>query len=137
MILDQVVKSWSPERIEFFGGVATNGPASEAAAVIVYGAVFAPNFQAGNYQVVTMTDGVAFAIGAPTNPPETGKVARLSITFRNASGGAAGAGTFDAIYKMVSNTLAVIANGFSRTYEFQWDGTNWIEVFETAADVPN
>ena len=144
MIVDQIIKYYNAatRNITLFGGLTLNGPlvgsgaASGPLAVIVYGVSFAPNAAAGNYQVVTITDGVAFAIAAPTNPPATGAM-RLSITFRNASGGAAGAGTFNVIYKMTSNTLAVIANGFSRTYEFQWNGVNWVEVFETAADVAN
>ena len=37
---------------------------------------------------------------------------------------------------MVSNTLAVIANGSNRTVDFFYNGTNWIQVIYTA-DVPN
>jgi len=138
-VVDRNLKSYSAltRLLTFFGGVAGDGPMQSPLIVIPYGVAFAPDASKGNEHVVTITDGVAFAINAPTNPPAAGLSQRLSITFVNASGGAAGAGTFDAIYKMASNTLVAIATGKNRTYEFQWNGTSWIEVFQTAADIAN
>ncbi len=148
MQVGQDVKSFnaSKQQLELYGGLTLNGPLVQngtAAATyllptaLVYGPNIAINAALGNIFAVTITDGVAFAINAPTNPPAATVGQRLSITFINASGGVAGAGTFNAIFKMVSNTLAVIANTKNRTYEFQWNGTNWVEVFETAGDVAN
>jgi hypothetical protein len=144
----QDVKSYNAttQMLELYGGLTLNGPLIQGGGgaatyllptPLVFGANVAINAATGNNFVLTMTSNAVFAINAPTNPPGATFGQRLSIMFRNASGGAAGAGTFDVIYKMVSNTLAVIANGFSRTYEFEWNGTNWVEVFETAADVAN
>jgi hypothetical protein len=143
--LDQIIKSINlNDLIELFGGLKLNGPLSGATAItgtVVAGAVFTPtygpniaiNAALGNLGIITITDGVAFAINAPTNPT-TGQVLRLN--FVNASGGAAGAGTFNAIFKMVSNTLAVIANGKNRTVTFFFNGTNWVES-SYSADVAN
>ena len=122
---------------EWVGGVMQNGPTFEPLTTLVYGpATIIPNMALGNLFVVTVTDAVAFAIGAPINPPPTGKSALLYITIRNASGGATGAGTWNAVYK-VTGAVPAIATGFSRTFTFRWDGTNWVQLEVPATDVPN
>jgi len=81
---------------------------------------------------ITATDGVAFTIQAPTNPVAQ---ARLRVRIRNASGGALGAATWHGAFKLAAWTQP--ANGFSRTIDFDYDGTSWIEAHRTATDVPN
>jgi parallel beta-helix repeat protein len=101
-------------------------------ATITYSASMTPNADAGNVQTITATNGTAFTINAPTNP-RTGT--RLRIRIRNTSGGALGVATWNAVFKMVAWTQP--ANGFSRSIDFDYDGTNWVEAFRSAADVAN
>lgn len=82
--------------------------------------------------VITATNGTAFTINAPTNG-HRGQV--LTITISNASGGALGAVTWNAIYKLASWTQP--ADGFSRSISFRYNGSNWVEVSRTPSDVPN
>lgn len=85
------------------------------------------------WQRITATSNVAYTIGAPSTAV-TGQ--RLLITIRNTSGGALGAATFNAIYKLGA-AWTNPANGFSRSIEFVFDGTNWVEYTRSAADVAN
>jgi hypothetical protein len=73
------------------------------------------------------------------NVPAAGTVAPGSVfyvTVRNAIGGAAGAMTFAAGYKLGA-AWTQPANGTSRTILFMFDGTNYVEIGRTAADVAN
>lgn len=108
-----------------------------APAVYVSGSAVVVDASAGNVLVVPVNDAVAFTIGAPINPPLAGFTQDLTIVIQNVSGGALGVGTFAALYKMSTNTAPAIANGFSRSFRFYWNGTNWVEQFATAADVAN
>lgn len=85
------------------------------------------------FQRITANAATAPTIGAPSVLVSG---ARLTIMIRNASGGAMGATTFNAIYKLGA-AWTNPANGFSRTIEFMCDGTNWVEIGRTAADVAN
>lgn len=145
MIADQLFKLYDSltQLLTLPGGLTLNGPltAPSISTPVIGGALVSPvygpaitiNAALGNVFRIVITDGVAFAIGAPTNPTSGQEI---SLNFVNSSGGAAGAGTFNAIYKMASNTLAVIANGSNRTVTFFYNGTNWIQKLYTA-DVPN
>lgn len=122
--------------LEFFGGLLVNGAQGGILTTLTYGPAIALNASLGNEFVFSITDAVAFVVSNPTNPPPTGKDQVILITYRNISGGAHGAGTFGALY-LVSAALAAVATGFSRTIAFRWNGTNWVEVWRTAADVAN
>jgi len=84
------------------------------------------------------TSNSVFTIAAPT-APITGTTIRagqrFTLKIKNSSGGALGAVTWNATYKMAAWTSP--ANGFSRSITFEFDGTAWIEVSRTTADVPN
>jgi hypothetical protein len=86
----------------------------------------------GHLFSITASDGVGFAINAPSNPV-LGQ--RITIRIRNTSGGALGTATFNAIFKMATWTQP--ADTKNRSIEFEYDGVNWVEVSRTAADVPN
>ena len=107
---------------------------AHAVVTVVYGV--APVFDAsvGKYFQVTPTDNVAFAIQAPANP-KTGLEFVLRII--NSSGGALGVLTFVAIFNLDAAALTQPANGFSRSYRFFFDGTNWIEQGARTVDVAN
>lgn len=85
------------------------------------------------YQLVIANAATAPTIGAPST---TINGQRLTIQIRNSSGGAMGATTFNAIYKLGA-AWTNPANNFSRAIDFVCNGTNWVEVSRTAADVAN
>jgi hypothetical protein len=82
---------------------------------------------------IVATNGTAFTINAPNNPTR-GQV--LTFTIKNASGGALGVLTWNAVFKMGA-AWTQPANGFSRSIEFYFNGTNWIEKGRTAVDIAN
>ena len=82
--------------------------------------------------VITVTSGTAFTIGSPTHPT---KGQMITFRIRNTSGGAMGAVTWAPGYKLAAWPSP--ANGSSRSITFAFDGTSWVEVSRTTADVPN
>ena len=100
---------------------------------ITYSASMTIALGSGAVAVITATNNTAFTINAPTGTPLTGD--QLTVIIRNPSGGALGAVTWNAIFKMSAWTQP--ANGFSRSITFRFDGTNWIQVGQTGVDVPN
>lgn len=99
---------------------------------ITYSASMTPDVSLGNNFTISATNSTAFTINAPTNPT-TGQF--VTITIRNTSGGALGVATWNAAFKMTAWTQP--ANTNSRSIQFKYDGTNWIEINRSAADVPN
>lgn len=85
---------------------------------------------------IVATNNTAFTINSPTNTPvSAGK--RLVIMIKNTSGGALGAITAGATYKLFGGAFTSPATATSRSHEFEWDGTNWIELWRGANDIPN
>ena len=82
---------------------------------------------------ITATNNTAFTITSPLYPTYDGQT--ITFTIRNTSGGALGVATWGALYKLPAWTQP--ATGFSRSITFLCDGTNFIELSRTAADVPN
>ena len=89
------------------------------------------NAESGNWFNVLVNDTTAFSVNAPTNPT-VGQ--RITITINNASGGALGTITWNAVFKLAAWTSP--ANTYSRSIDFAWNGGNWIEVGRTTVDVP-
>lgn len=89
----------------------------------------------GNQFIVTVTDNTAFAVNAPSNAAASGQ--QITITIRNTSGGALGSVTWNSAFKGPQTLWVSPANGFSRSVQFQYNGTNWVQIGQTAADVPN
>lgn len=136
-LLKTVRINGSRQLLEWVGGFLTSGANGGVATTLTYGPSIAIDASLGNEFVVTITDNVAFAIAAPTNTPPTGFAQVITLTFRNASGGAHGAGTFNAVFKTPAAGFPAIATGFSRSFQYRWNGTNWVETFRSAADVAN
>lgn len=86
---------------------------------------------------ISASNGTAFTVAAPTAQSGTTirNGQRFTLRIKNASGGALGAITWNAIYKM--STWTNPANATSRSVTFEYNGTNWIEINKTAADVAN
>jgi len=99
-----------------------------------YGTTVTIDASKANAFRLTVTDGVAFTINAPLSASSS-TPQKINLMIRNASGGAMGAITWNAIFKMAAWTNP--ANGFSRSISFIFDGTNWVESARTPADVPN
>lgn len=97
-----------------------------------YSTSITPNLRFGNVQAITATDTTAFTINAPTNGTAG---SFLTLTIRNESGGTHGNITWNAAYKLATWTKP--ADGFSRSITFNNNGTNWVETFRSANDVPN
>lgn len=60
----------------------------------------------------------------------------ITVMIKNTSGGAISAGVPDGSWKLASAPTAP-ANGYSRSYTFVWDGAHFVELYRSAADVPN
>ncbi|MBA3481155.1 MAG: hypothetical protein H0T51_05000 [Pirellulales bacterium] len=86
----------------------------------------------GNLFVISANNNTAFTINAPSNGV-FGQ--RICIMVRNTSGGALGAATWNGAFKMPAWTNP--ANGNSRSPDFAYDGTNWVQIGRCDFDVPN
>lgn len=98
-----------------------------------YGATIAIDCDAANESDITVTNNSNFTISNPSGTLINGM--RISITIRNSSGGAMGTITWDTAYKLAAWTNP--ATGFSRTIDFKFNGSVWVEMCRTSADVPN
>lgn len=99
---------------------------------ITYSASITIDVQEGNEFDITANNGTAFTINAPTNPLDG---QRITITIRNTSGGALGVITWDAVFKMSAWTSPATTN--SRSIDFKYNASNWVQVGQTGVDVPN
>jgi hypothetical protein len=95
----------------------------QAYVAATYGATVTLDARAADFQRIAVTNGTAFAIAAPSNPL-AGQTIDLEIL--NSSGGAMGAITWDAVFKM--ETFTAPSNGTRKTLRFRYDGTNWIQI---------
>lgn len=122
--------------IEHAGGVTTRqglwGDGLHQLEMLGFDDVLTPNCQSSNEFIVTAIDARAFAIGAPLNPAYG---QRITVTIINASRDTMGACAWQAIFKM--SAWENPRNGHSRSIEFMYNGTNWLEIARTAQDVPN
>ena len=99
---------------------------------IVYSASMAVD-NTYEFFTITATNSTAFTITSPLYSIYDGQT--ITFTIRNTSGGALGTATWGALYKLA--TWVQPATGFSRSITFTFNGTNYIELSRTAADVPN
>jgi hypothetical protein len=118
---------------EFAGGSARFAQAViNKTVTVTYSAAMQIDASAGNRFSITATNNTAFTINIPLNPTSGQEI---TYTIRNTSGGALGAVTWDAVFKLAAWTQP--ANGYSRSITYSYDGTNWLEISRTPADVPN
>lgn len=133
-LVNQRVHNLSTDNIERFDGANWRIEFLGRADVVIvpYSAAMTIDASLGSFVTITPNNAVAFTINAPLNPV-TGQ--RLTITIKNASGGALGVATWNAVFKMAA--WAQPANIFSRTIQFRFDGVNWVEFSRTAVDIPS
>ncbi len=99
-----------------------------------YSASITPVATDGDWQTITVTNGTAFTINAPTGAPDSTHSQELTIEIFNNSGGAHGAITWNAAFVLVGGALAVIANTKKKFIAFKWNGASWIETSRASAD---
>jgi hypothetical protein len=113
-------------------GTLTVAQVKDTTTAPTYGASVAINAALGNHFVIVVTDTSAFTIANPTNPT-AGQM--ISLNIRNGSGGSMGAITWGGDFRLSAWTNP--ANGYSRSIQFRYYGTTWVEESRTAADVLN
>jgi hypothetical protein len=122
--------------IEHAGGTATRaglwGDGLHQLEVLALDAVVTPNCQFSNEFLITLTDSRDLVIAAPLNPTY-GR--RITITIGNVSKGNAGTPAWQSAFKMAAWENP--RTGHSRSIEFMYTGTDWLEVGRTPQDVPN
>lgn len=102
-----------------------------APVVLPYSPAIALNASLGAEFLVTATDAVAFAIGAPT----AGRAGQLlDVTIINGTAGALGVLTWNAAFNLGAAWVEPAA-GLQRTIRFRLNGAVWDEIGRTAADV--
>lgn len=99
---------------------------------VAYSGSMTIDAQTGNTFVISVNNASTMTINAPTNP-KAGQ--RFCLVVRNISGGAMGVITWNAVFKMSAWTNP--GNGFSRSLDFEYNGTVWRQVGQTGVDVPN
>jgi hypothetical protein len=99
-----------------------------------YSASITPDASAGPWQTITVTNANAFTINAPTNAPDSGHSAELTVEILNSSGGAMGAITWNAAFVLVGGAFTNPASTKKRCIRFEWNGANWIETSRAGAD---
>ena len=136
--MKKLVRSWrvlgNTLLVELVGGVRARGPIMDVLTTLTYGPVIQIDASLGTHCVVSITDAVAFSFAAPLNPPPAGMTQDIWVTARNVSGGAHGAGAWNAVFK--APAFPAIANNNQRTFAFRWDGANWVQFLSPATDVP-
>lgn len=121
----------------------SNNPSGDAQGVPISAVQVAPTYGAnvtidtnlGTDFTVTATNGTAFTLGNPVNCSTASCAGgRVTVTIVNASGGALGAVTWSANYRISCWTSP--PNGFSRSITFETDGANvWTQVVGSVQDV--
>ena len=110
----------------------TGGRNKDQVTALAYSATIATNSAFGNIFTIVATNGTAFTISSPTN-----LVKGQSITYDilNSSGGAMGAVTWGATFKLDATGFVNPANTKRKTIRFYYDGTNLVQVGPTSADI--
>jgi hypothetical protein len=116
------------------GQVKANLGVQKGLATPTYGTTVAVNARSGDWQPITVTDGVAFTISAPTNPPDSSHSQSLTIEIFNNSGGAMGAITWNAAFVMPGGAFTNPASTKKRFVRFEWNGSKWVETSRAGAD---
>lgn len=119
-----------PQGIAVYTGLWGDG--SSFLTTLTYAASMDLDVRSSNHFIVTANTTSAFAFTEPTNM-RYGQV--IDITIRNTSGSALGTITWPTSFKY--STWTSPATGNSRTIGLRWNGTNWVEIHRTAADIPN
>lgn len=105
-------------------------PQRAAKKVLVYGATVTPDASAP-LNLLTVTNGTAFTIANPINPPSANETQSFSLEIFNNSGGAHGAITLGAAY--LNSVAPTVPSAKRHLMVFVWNGTGWVENQGTAS----
>lgn len=119
-------------RFIFVDGLTAQAAIIGKRVALTYSASVAVAANLGNLFDLSVTNAAILTINSPTSGVD-GQT--ITLTVRNTSGGAMGAITWGATFKMSAWTNP--ATGFSRSLTFRFDGTNWVQISQTGVDVPN
>jgi hypothetical protein len=118
------------------GGIATShgswGGITVKRRVAAFAAAITIDATGSEQYDITATSSADFTIRAPVNPVID---KTITITVRNASGGALGRVVWDGIFKM--STWTNPANGHNRSIILCFDGAHWQQIMQAGVDVPN
>jgi hypothetical protein len=98
-----------------------------------YSTSITPNAATGHWRQITVTDGVAFTINAPTNPPDSTHTQEFTIEVFN-NFGVMGAITWNAAFVFQGETWTNPASGKKRFARFEWNGAKWVCIRVATAD---
>jgi hypothetical protein len=118
------------------GGIATSrgswGGITVKRRVVAFASSITIDATGSEQYDITATSNVDFVINAPINPciDKT-----ITITVRNASGGALGKTVWNEIFKIAPWTNP--ANGHNRSLLLCFNGTHWLQIIQGGVDVPN
>jgi hypothetical protein len=118
------------------GGIATSrgswGGITVKRRVVAFASSITIDATGSEQYDITATSNVDFVINAPINPciDKT-----ITITVRNASGGALGKIGWNEIFKISPWTNP--ANGHNRSLLLCFNGTHWLQIMQGGVDVPN
>lgn len=125
---------WKGTGAYAFGPLAGPNPFGYVGLVApTYGSTVSIAASDGKTFIVTATNTSPFTIAAPTNPASGQEI---RITIKNASGGSLGTITWNAVYHL-AGSLTNPADTKNKTLTFYYDGTAWVEVNRSPADVSN
>jgi hypothetical protein len=102
--------------------------------VLTYSGFVSPSMVLGNTFDLTPTNGTAFTMGNPSGGTDGDEI---TFTIFNTTGGALGALTWSANYKLVGSAWTQPATGFNRSVSFRRSGTLYYETARSSGDVPN
>lgn len=134
--------NWSAARITgapasyflaYSGSQAMYGTLTKALSTVTYSSAMTIDPTIANHFRITASTTVAFGISIATTANEAGK--DITVMIRNTSTGALGTVTWNSPFKVATWTSPALGN--SRSIQFLSDGTNYVEQFKSAADVPN
>ena len=98
---------------------------------IVYTSSMTPNLAIGDVVLVNATNSSNFTINNPTNPFS---YQRWLLRLLNTSGGSLGTVSWGGAFLNL-DTVTSPANGKQRWFEFLWNGTNHVMMWESAFDI--
>jgi hypothetical protein len=99
-----------------------------------YSASITIDARSGDWVPITVTDGTAFTINAPTNPPDGNHTKQLTVEIINGSGGAMGVITWNGAFVFAGVTWANPANTKKRYARFEWNASVWVCTGFSTAD---
>lgn len=82
--------------------------------------------------ILTVTDTNAWTMAEPVHPT-SGQ--RITIMLRGQYGGSAGTVTWASVFLKAAFTMP--SDGYSRSIDFLYNGSSWVELSKTASDIPN